>query len=420
MTHSAPSSLERAGNTYVQAIVRYIAQPEDPPEQQVRKGLLVGATGIVLPFTIVWGTAYLYYGESVAAFITYGYMLLSLAGLIHLRRTGRLEGLAAIQVACTLLVPFVLTLALGGIVGSSAIILAAIMSPLGILMHSPFRYARRWFAAYIALFTLVVLLDPIMRRVNGLPEWLILAIFVINVSILSAIIFFMTRTYIQQRDLAAELLRQEQDKSERLLLNVLPASIAAILKEESRTIAEHFDAVTVLFADVVGSTPLSEELDAVEIVDMLNDVFNYFDAVVQKYDLEKVRTMGDSYMVVAGAPIPRADHAQALARAALEMRDFHDHVSTPQVRRLQFRFGMNCGPVIGGIIGHTKFHYDVWGDTVNVASRMESHGEAGKIQITRCLYDLLQDEFNCQPRGRIEIKGKRPMETWFLLSQKTL
>ena len=418
MTQSAPSRLERAGNTYVRAIVRYVARPEDPLDLRVQKGLLVGSVVLILPAALIWGAAYFYYGELWAALLTFGYLLLSLAGLIHLRRTGRIAPLSGIQIVSTLFVPFILTLILGGIVNSSAIILAALMSPLGILMHSPSWNARRWFAAFIALFILAALLDAAVYRENGLPGWLILTIFVLNVSILSSIIFFMTRTYIQQRDLAQELLRREQDKSERLLLNVLPASIATVLKEESRTIAERFDAVTVLFADVVGSTPLSVELDPVEIVDMLNDVFSYFDMVVEKYDLEKVRTMGDSYMVVSGAPIPRPDHAQALARAALEMRDFHDHVDTPQVVRLQFRFGMNCGPVIGGIIGRTKFHYDVWGDTVNVASRMESHGEPGKIQITRRLHELLQEDFTCEPRGLIEIKGKQPMETWFLLAEK--
>jgi guanylate cyclase len=419
MTQSPPSPLERAGNTYIQAIVRYIAHPDDSPELQVRKGLLVGSVALVLPATIIWGAAYLYYGEITAALITFAYMLISVAGLIHIRRTGRIETLAAIQILSTLLVPFILTLALGGIVGSSAIILAALMSPLGILMHSPSWHARRWFAGFIALFILVGLLDPLVRRQNGLPEWLILAFFMLNITILSAIIFFMTRTYIQQRDRATDLLRQEQAKSERLLLNVLPASIAAILKEGDRTIADRYDAVSVLFADVVGSTPLSEELDPVEVVDMLNEVFTYFDAVVEKYELEKVRTMGDSYMVVSGAPIPRPDHAQALARAALEMRDFCDHLTIFQTGRLQFRFGMNSGPVIAGIIGHTKFHYDVWGDTVNVASRMESHGEPGKIQITQRLYELLQGDFICQPRGTIDIKGKGPMQTYFLRSEKS-
>lgn len=418
MTQSAPSRLERVGDTFIRAIARFIERPEDTYEEQVQKGLLVGGTVIVLPATIFWGAAYFYYGELLAGLITYAYMILSVAGLIYLNRTGKREPLGSIQIVSTLFLPFLLDLTLGGIVASSAIILAAIMSPLGILMHSPNWHARRWFAGYVALLFLAVLLDPLVRRVNGLPQWLILTIFVLNVTILSTIIFFMTRTYIQQRDQVTELLRREQEKSERLLLNVLPASIAAVLKEESRTIAERFDEVTILFADIVGSTPLSEELDAVEVVDMLNSVFNYFDTVVQKYDLEKVRTMGDSYMVVAGAPVPRPDHAQALARAALEMRDFHDHVEMPQSERLQFRFGMNCGPVIGGIIGRTKFHYDVWGDAVNVASRMESHGEPGKIQISRRLFELLQEDFICEPRGLIEIKGKRPMETWFLLAEK--
>lgn len=419
MSDPATSRLQNAGESFVRAIVRFINHPGDSYEQQVEKGLLVGGTAVVLPATIIWGTAYLYYGETPAALVTFGYLLLSVAGLVQLRRTGRREPLTSIQIICTLLLPFLLTLLLGGIVSSSAIILAAIMAPLGILLYAPSWHERRWFAAFVALFVLAALLDPWVRRMNGLPGWLILTFFVLNITVLAVIIFFMTRTYILQRNVALEQLRREQEKSERLLLNVLPASIAAVLKEENRTIAERFETVTVLFADVVGSTPLSEELDPVEMVDLLNDVFSYFDTVIEKYGLEKVRTMGDSYMVVSGAPQPRSDHAQALARAALEMRDFQRHVRDPLVLRLEFRLGMNCGPVIGGIIGRTKFHYDVWGDTVNVASRMESHGVPGKIQISANLYELLKEEFDCRPRGEIEIKGKRPMQTWFLLGEKT-
>ena len=420
MAKSISSYLQHAGDSYVGAVARYIARPEDAPEIQVQKGLLAGATFIILPATIIWGTAYLYYGELWAALITYSYMLLSVAGLLHLHRTGRQEPLAAIQIICTLLLPFALNLILGGIVSSSAIVLAMIMSPIGILMYAPTWNATRAFAGYVVLFALAALLDPLVRRSNGLPEWLILTLFVLNIAILSAIIFFMTRTYIQQRDLLTELLRQEQNKTDRLLLNVLPASIAAILKEEDRTIADRFATVTVLFADIVDSTPLSEQRDPVEIVNMLNDAFSYFDSVIKKYDLEKVRSVGDNYMVVSGAPVPRADHAHALAHAALEMREFQNFCTLPQARQLQMRFGMNCGPVIGGVIGRTKFHYDVWGDTVNVASRMESHGVPGKIQITRQLYELIQDEFICEPRGIIEIKGKGPMETWFLIAKKTI
>ena len=415
-THSSP--LQRAGDIYTQAIDRYIAHPDDPPELQVRKRLVVGGTVIVLPATILWGGLYIVYGEFWAGFITLAYMLLSVTGLIHLRRAGRIEPLATIQIVCPLLLPFLLTLVLGGIVGSSAIILAAFMSPIGKLMYASTPNSRRWFAGFIILLTLAAVLDPWVRRENGLPQWFILTFFVLNITILSAVIFFMIRTYILQRDRATYLLRQEQDKSEQLLLNVLPVSIAAILKEEKRTIAERFEMVTILFADLVDFTPLSETLDPVRMMDVLNDAFSYFDTVVQKYGLEKVRTMGDNYMVVSGAPERRPDHAQALARAALEIRDFQERITIPETRKLQFRLGMNSGPAIAGVIGQTKFHYDLWGDTVNVASRMESHGRPGMIQITEALYELLRENFICEPRGQIEIKGKGPMNTWWLIREK--
>jgi adenylate cyclase len=414
MSEAAPSRLERAGRAYIRAIARSFIRGDEPADIRVEKGLLVGATILILPAALLWGSAYLYYGEPAAAAMTYGYLLLSIVGLVHLHRSGHRKLLSAIQVGCTLFVPFLLTLVLGGLVSSSAIIFAAIMSPLGILMHSPYWNAVRWFVAFILLFVLAAFLDPFISGPNGLPQWLILLLFVLNITVLSALIFFMTRIYIQQRNLATALLHEEQAKSEGLLLNVLPASIAAILKEENRTIAERFDSVTVLFADVAGSTPLAEQLGPVEMVDLLNAVFNYFDGVVQKYGLEKVRTMGDSYMIVSGAPTPRADHGPALARAALEMRAFHDHVFAPHAGLLQFRIGMNCGPAVAGIIGRTKFHYDVWGDTVNVASRMESHGLPGKIQITEALHELLGDDFVYESRGEIDVKGKGRMTTWFL------
>ena len=412
------SILERTGNNFVRAIARFVYHPGDSTAEQVEKGLLAGGTAIVLPAALIWGSGYLYYGETAAALVTYGYLLLSLFGLWQLHRNGRREPLTSIQIVCTLLLPFVLTLLLGGIVSSSAIIMAAIMSPLGIMLYAPTWHERRGFAAFVLLFVLAALLDPLVRDDNGLPGWWILTFFVLNTTVLAIIIFFMTRTYIQQRDFALAQLEREQQKSEHLLLNVLPASIAAVLKDEEGTIAERFDDVSVLFADLVGSTPLGAELDPVLMVDLMNDIFSYFDTIIEQLGLEKVRTMGDSYMVVAGAPVRRADHAQALARAALAMRAFHDHVDDPLVAQLQFRYGMNCGPVIGGIIGRTKFHYDVWGDTVNVASRMESHGVPGKIQITSTMYEILRDEFECEPRGVIQIKGKQPMETWFLLGEK--
>ena len=197
------------------------------------------------------------------------------------------------------------------------------------------------------------------------------------------------------------------------------APIAGRLKESSETIADGFSEVTVLFADIVGSTPLFSTLEPAEAVDWLNEVFTMFDGLVEKYGLEKIRTIGDNYMVASGVPLPRADHAQAMAHFALDMVRGVEKLPPRHGKRLAFRVGINSGPLVAGVIGQSKFHYDLRGDTVNTASRMESQGEAGKVHITGATYDLIKEEFECVSRGTIPIKGKGEMETWFLDSQKT-
>jgi guanylate cyclase len=154
------------------------------------------------------------------------------------------------------------------------------------------------------------------------------------------------------------------------------------------------------------------------MVDLLNEIFSFFDSLVEKYGVEKIRTIGDNYMVAAGVPRPIPDHCRLLAEMALDMLAYLERRPGANGRPVNFRIGLNTGPVVAGVIGRTKFHYDVWGDTVNTASRMESHGEPGKIQITRNVYELLQDEFDCRPRGTILVKGKGEMETWFLVGRK--
>ncbi len=186
----------------------------------------------------------------------------------------------------------------------------------------------------------------------------------------------------------------------------MPESVAAILKEGQRTIADHYDATSVLFADIVGFTPLSEELEPEQMVEALNEVFTYFDNLCASHGVEKIRTIGDAYMVASGVPRRNDDHALAIARLALDMRAFVPGGANMGAERIQFRFGINSGPLVAGVIGHTKFQYDIWGDTVNTASRMESHGFPGKIQITEATYELIKDDFVCTPRGTVDIKGK--------------
>jgi adenylate cyclase len=203
-------------------------------------------------------------------------------------------------------------------------------------------------------------------------------------------------------------LRHEHERAEGLLLNVLPRAVAAELKETGSTTAQRFDAVSVLFADIVGFTPLSATMEPEDLVKRLNTVFTYFDSLAERYGVEKIRTIGDTYMVASGIPVPRQDHAQALAAMALDMLAYAAQGS------LSFRIGINSGPAVAGVIGTRKFQYDIWGDTVNTASRMESHSEPGRIQISEATNDLVKGAFATTYRGPIEVKGKGTLTTWWL------
>ncbi|WP_374686476.1 adenylate/guanylate cyclase domain-containing protein [Promineifilum sp.] len=394
------------------------SRPDDSEEERLRKAQLMGGSLLLLPVAVTWAALYALYHEPLAAGITLGYAAIMLGAMVYLARAGRRAPLGFIQWFCPILLPFLLTIVLGGIAQSSALILGALMSPLGAMLYHNRDAATRYFVAYVLLIVVTSAINPYLRHDNNLPEWLILTLFALNVIIVSSLAFFQTRAFVHQRDNALWMLRLEQEKSEALLCNILPESIAGILKNDQRTIAERFDAVSILFADVVGFTPLSTTVEAAEMVNLLNEIYTHFDNVVDKYDLEKIRTMGDGYMVASGVPTPRPDHAHALAGAALEMMDFLKSWASPRAAEIQFRMGINTGPVLAGVIGRKKFSYDVWGDPVNIASRMESHGQPGKIQVGRPTYELIKDDFILEPRGTIDVKGIGEMETWFLLGRR--
>jgi class 3 adenylate cyclase len=209
----------------------------------------------------------------------------------------------------------------------------------------------------------------------------------------------------------------EEERSERLLLNVLPAPIAARLKAGEAVIADAFPDVTVLFADLVDFTRSSQRIGPAQVVAVLNDLFSAFDRLAQRQGLEKIKTIGDAYMVAGGLPTPRPDHAQAVAEMALAMREEVARRTDPSGQPLQVRIGIDTGPVEAGVIGTSKFSYDLWGDTVNTASRMESHGVAGCIQVTARTYQRLQDGYRFQRRGPIPVRGMGEMVTYFLLGR---
>ena len=214
--------------------------------------------------------------------------------------------------------------------------------------------------------------------------------------------------------IAMRLLGEERERSERLLLNILPAPIAERLKASEESIAEHSDGVTVLFADIVGFTPLSASKTPQALVELLNRIFSEFDALADAHGLEKIKTIGDAYMAVAGLPEPWPDHAPRAARMALAMLDVIARLAAETGEKLALRIGLHSGPVVAGVIGRRKFTYDLWGDTVNTASRMESHGVPGTIHCSEATALLLQGAFQLQARGAMEIKGKGEMHTFLL------
>lgn len=392
-------------------VARIGADPTDDDDIRLRKSLLVLCAFPFMFAGVAWGLIYILFHELLAGAIPLTYAFISLLSIIHFGLTRTYHFFRFSQLLLILLLPFFLMMTLGGFIGGSAVILWAFICPLGALLFAEPRQAPGWFLTFIGLVILSGLLQPYLRSVNSLSPGLVQFFFVINILGVGSLVFMMVFYFVGQKNIF-------QEKSEALLLNILPKEIAAILKNEQRTIADYYDGASILFADVVNFTPLSTQMTAVELVELLNDVFSHFDVLVENYGLEKIKTIGDCYMVASGVPRPRADHAQRLTQLALEMqayvagREFHG-------RTLAFRVGINSGPVVAGVIGRKKFIYDLWGDAVNTASRMESHGSGGLIQITRATYALIKDEFVCEPRGTVTVKGKGDMEVWYVTGQRS-
>ena len=221
-----------------------------------------------------------------------------------------------------------------------------------------------------------------------------------------------------QEQLYLAQIRQEQEKSEKLLLNILPAPIAARLKNGETSIADSFTDITVIFSDVVGFTSLSQHVTAGEVVRLLDEIFSAFVLLADKRGLEKIKTIGDAYMAASGLPTPRADHIEAAADFALDMLAEIHRFNRAYKTSVKIRVGLHSGPATAGIIGRNKFIYDLWGDTVNTASRMESHGEPGRVHVTQTVYEALRETFTFEPRGQLEIKSKGQMKTFVLSARK--
>ncbi|MGB3717541.1 MAG: adenylate/guanylate cyclase domain-containing protein [Candidatus Promineifilaceae bacterium] len=398
--------------------MRIAADPEDSDELRLQKTLMVSGSTMIVIAGFLWSLIYFSFEEYVAGLIPFTYCVISSLSIIFYSLTRRYQLFRFSQLLLILLLPFLLMIALGGFVNSSAVILWALLCPLGALLFSEPRRGPWWFLAYAFLVVLSGFLQPYVRASNNLSPTLITLFFVMNIVAISAIAFILLYYFVFQKNTFIRLLAIEQDKSERLLLNILPKEVAEILKVENRVVADHYENASILFADLVGFTPLTAEMEPEKMVELLNEIYSCFDDLVEKYDLEKIRTIGDNYMVVSGVPRPRQDHAEAISGMALDMRAFLREFTFGEGERIHFRIGINSGSLVAGVVGRRKFQYDVWGDAVNVASRMESQGVSDQVQITAATRELIKDKFRLERRGTVEIKGKGEMETWFLVGNE--
>jgi adenylate cyclase len=399
-------------------IIKKVEAPDDSEEIRLQKTILIGSSFMVVTATIIWGLAYIYFREPLAGAISLSYSVVTLISLMQLFATHRHRFYMGLQLWMGLLLPFIQMLVLGGFANSGGVILWSVISPLGISLLYENPRLGRWWLAFIILLFIAGLAEPFLRPTNNLPGALINGLFILNIAAVSTIALVTIRYFIDRKNKTLIQLRLEEQKSENLLLNILPIEIAAILRNENRIIADHYDSVSILFADIVGFTSLTARMAPVDLIKLLDEVFSYFDSLVEKYDVEKIRTMGDSYMVAAGVPRQCPNHAHALALMALDMRDYIQKRSATGLHPLVLRIGINSGPVVGGVIGRKKFVFDLWGDVVNIASRMESQGIPGAIQVTAATYELLKERFVLKPRGSIAVKGKGEMPTWLLAGTK--
>ena len=416
-----PRQVISARSLFDRALVRLAdvgADPSDDEETRLQKALLVLIALLILPIAGTWAVLYLAFG-AWTGWVAVFYAAVSLGSIAVFARTRDFDLLLNIQLAAIAMAPTLSMTFVGGWLPTGGVGLWGILAPLGALVFRGVASGIRWFIVWLVLFIGSGLVAILLGGQSPLPEWFSSLMLALNISVGGVIVFTLLALFAKQRQDALAGLRIAQARAENLLLNILPGSIAERLKDSPQTIADQFPAASVLFADVVDFTPRSNGLTAAEVVGLLDRLFGEFDALAERYELEKIKTIGDAYMVAAGVPDPRPDHAHALALLALDMVDATRTDGAVGDLDLVLRIGINSGPVVAGVIGRKRFLYDLWGDAVNTASRMESQGTPDRIQITRATYDLIKDDFECEYRGTVPVKGKGEMETWYLIGRMT-
>jgi adenylate cyclase len=389
-----------------------IATDLDDSSTILQKSTLLLVSILTTIAGLIWATMYYLLGFEQSALIPLLYSVVIGVAIVACCATKHYRLFLNIQLVLIFALPFALHWQLGGVLASGVVMVWGFLAPLGAALFQSARQASRWMILYIVTFILLITMDaPIREHAVQITGDTMLGFFTMNILGTFAIVFVACRFFISQYEM-------EYERSENLLTNILPLSVAKRLKRGESNIVDGFQSVTILFADLVGFTRACAEAEPKSVLTILNEIFSAFDELVEKYDLEKIKTIGDAYMVVGGLPVKRDFHAQDMARMALEMQEVMNEFNKSSSFPLKIRIGIHTGSAIAGVIGVKKFAYDVWGDAVNTASRMESHGLPEHIQVSETTYLQLRDKFDFEDRGLIEVKGKDRMNLYLLMREK--
>ena len=404
--------------------------PDDSEELQLKKSLLMLATGLVCVMSMLWLFIYWQLGPQFSTTVPFAFQLLLAGNLAVYLKTKNFDIFRQTQLGLFLFMPFVAQWSIGNFITASGVSLWGLLAPIGAILFCGVRESIAWFAAYIFMTALsgffdFYLADAVVASTKSVPIRTSVFFFVLNFIAVSSIVYLLLRFSTLEKDKAAlrldeahRLLQIEQERSEKLLLNILPSAIAERLKNSSQTIADGFADVTVMFVDIVNFTRVAEGLTPQQVFAMLNRIFSSFDELAEKNGMEKIKTIGDAYMVAGGLNSAFANYTDAIADMALDMRDLLHRDFNVNQMHLEVRIGIGTGPVVAGVVGKKKFIYDLWGDTVNIASRITSEGVPGMIQVDEVTYHRLHERYDFHEPQTIYLKGKGNMVVYRLIGRK--
>ena len=395
------------------------------PEEKLAGDMLVFSTALMMVASMLWLAIYWSFGQRFSTLIPLIFLLASLCTIVFFLKTRKLPVFCLMQLALFLFTPFALQWTMGNFVNSSGVSLWALLAPVGAIVILGTRESVPWFVAYIFMTAMSGMFDFVLWDSKQFDQRTVAVFFVLNFVSISAMVYVLLWYFSREKtklleaiDAQSQAVSLEKDLSDRLLLNILPAPIAIRLKRQETNIADGHADVTVMFADIVNFTHMSEEMSPNETVHLLNDIFSEFDTLAEKYGIEKIKTIGDAYMAAGGLRSVNTQYVDAMADMALQMQAFVSRYTAPNGEKMSLRVGLATGAVVAGVIGRRKFSYDLWGDTVNVAARMSSEAQPGLTQVDAVTYRRLHNRYIFDEMQQIHVKGKGQMQVYNLLGPR--